>query len=255
MKVVSLTCSICTGLAVIALSSACGSPEPAPEATAEARDQPQAAAAVVAEVQEAPQPFVLGAPPAGKAPDNPYSEAQIERGKYLVTAAMCNDCHTAWVFDPDLGIPRNEMSWMLAGHPKGAPKPSARPGPGDMGVIGPTFTSFALPFGIMYSANLTPDIDTGTGTWTEEMFLGIFRKGRHLGGDGRGVIPPMPWWWIRNLSDEDLVAIFAYLRSVPPIHNPVPEQEVPEEAVWPMRDGMDRWVATLPQQQWAAAKP
>jgi len=223
-----------------------------PEISQEAAEEAQPAAEVTESPPAAPEPIVLGPVEPGTAPENPYSQEQIQRGEYLVTMAGCNDCHTPWVFDPDLGIPRIEMSRMLSGHPQGAPDPAASPGPGDIGVIGPTFTSFAVPFGVMYSANLTPDIETGTGTWTEEMFLGIFRKGRHLGGDGRGVLPPMPWWWFRNMPDEDLIAVFAYLRSIPPIYNPVPEQAVPEEAIWPIRDGMDRWVETLPQEEWAA---
>ncbi len=93
---------------------------------------------------------------------------------------------------------------------------------------------------MVYTMNLTPDIDTGTGSWTEEMFLRIFRTGRHLGGAGRPVLPPMPFVNIRNLTDEDLVSIFAFLRSLPPIHNPVPSPEVPEEAMWAMRDGFDK---------------
>ena len=108
-------------------------------------------------------------------------------------------------------------------------------------MIGPTFTSFKLPFGTVYALNLTPDIDTGTGTWTEEMVLGIFRKARHLGGDGRVVLPPMPWWTVASLSDEDIVSIFAYLRSIPPIVNAVPSSEIPPpvlEALAGVADGM-----------------
>jgi mono/diheme cytochrome c family protein len=182
-------------------------------------------------------------------------EEQIARGQYLVRVGSCNDCHTPWVFDPELGVPRPDMTRMLSGHPEGGPDPEGTPGAHDMGLIGPTFTSFALPFGIMYSTNLTPDLDTGTGSWTERMFVDIFRKGRHLGGDGRGVMPPMPWLWIRNLSDEDLRAVYVYLRSIPPIRNAVPEPKVPEEAIWALRDGMDKLAAELPQEGWAAARP
>jgi hypothetical protein len=121
-----------------------------------------------------------------------------------------------------------------------------------MGLIGPTFTSFALPFGIVYSVNLTPDVNTGIGTWTEEMFIDIFRKGRHLGGQGRGVLAPMPWWWFRNLPDDDLKALYAYLRSIPPISNHVPSPNVPEEVIWQLRDSVDQWVTELPQEEWAA---
>lgn len=241
LLLVALTCSL--------MLVTCAPPEAPPEPAQEA----EPAAPVAQAPAAAPEPLVLDPVQAGTAPENPYSQEQIDRGEYLVLIGGCNDCHTPWVFDPELGIPTIDMSRMLSGHPQGAPDPAASPGPGDIGVIGPTFTSFAVPFGVMYSMNLTPDIETGTGTWTEEMFLGIFRKGRHLGGDGRGVLPPMPWWWFRNMPDEDLIAVFAYLRSIPPIYNPVPDQKVPEEAIWPIRDGVDRWVKTLPQTDWAAA--
>jgi mono/diheme cytochrome c family protein len=182
----------------------------------------------------------------------PTEVEQIERGQYIVRTGSCNDCHTPWVFDEELGIPRPDMSRMLSGHPEGAPDPGGSVGPTDMALIGPTLTSFALPFGIVYSLNLTPDEDTGIGSWTEEMFLDIFRKGRHLGGDGRGVLPPMPWFWIRNLTDDDLKAVFAYLNSIPPIRNAVPEPRIPEEVIWKLRDGFDQMALELPQAEWAA---
>ena len=113
------------------------------------------------------------------------------------------------------------------GHPEGGPDPQGEIGPADIGLIGPTFTSFKLPFGITYSMNLTPDIDTGTGSWTEKMFLDVFRKGRHLGGDGRPVYPPMPWDSYRNRSDEDLKAMFAYLQVHPAAAQPAAHREGP----------------------------
>ena len=199
----------------------------------------------------APEPFDFGPVVEGSAPANPYSKMQVERGEYLVRFGSCNDCHTPWNFDPAIGAPRPDMSRMLSGHPSAAPDPQGAIGPGDIGLIGPTFTSFALPFGTMYSLNLTPDIDTGTGSWTEEMFLDIFRTGRHLGGNGRGILPPMPWLWIRNLTDEDLISIFAYLRSIPPIRNLAPEPVVPEEAIWQIRDADEVLAVELPQAEWA----
>ncbi len=181
--------------------------------------------------------------------------AQIKRGSYLMLVGGCNDCHTPWIFDEKLGIPRPDMTRMLSGHPEDGPDPVSTLSRGDIGIIGPTFTSFAVPFGIVYSPNLTPDVDTGIGGWTEQMFLDIFRKGRHLGGNGRGVLPPMPWWWFRNFPDEDLRAMYAYLRSIPPIKNHVPSPKVPEEAIWQIRDSMDQWVTELPQEEWAAKPP
>jgi mono/diheme cytochrome c family protein len=163
----------------------------------------------------------------GHAPPNPYPKKLVARGKLLVVSSGCNDCHTPWHVDPELGVPAPDWSRMLSGHPEGGPDPQGEIGPADIGIIGPTFTSFKLPFGITYSMNLTPDIDTGTGSWTEKMFIDIFRKGRHLGGDGRPVYPPMPWDSYRNRSDEDLKAMFAYLRSIPPLRNMPPTEKVP----------------------------
>ncbi len=177
---------------------------------------------------EAPPAHVrLAAPVPGKAPPHSYSEEQIRRGGSLVKFGSCNDCHTPWAINEQVGAPMPEMSRMLSGHPEGGPDPRGELGPGDLAVIGPTFTSFRMPFGVVYTPNLTPDIDTGTGSWSEEMFLGIFRKAKHLGGDGRPVLPPMPWPMVASLPDEDLVAIFAYLRSIPPIRNASPVAQPP----------------------------
>lgn len=92
------------------------------------------------------------------------------------------------------------------------------------------------------------------GSWTEEMFLDISRTGRHLGGNGRGVLPPMPWFWIRNLTDDDLKAVFAYLNSIPPIRNAILDPKIPEEVIWQLRDSFDQMVLELPQEEWAAKK-
>lgn len=190
----------------------------------------------------------------GEAVAEASKEEQIRRGRYIVRIGSCNDCHTPWIFDEELGMPRPDMTRMLSGHPEGAPDPEGTIGPRDIALIGPTFTSFLLPFGTVYSMNLTPDVDTGIGTWTEKMFLDIFRTGRHLGGNGRGVLPPMPWFWIRNLSDDDLRAVYVYLNSIPPIRNSVPSPKVPEEVIWQLRDSFDRYADQLPQEEWAAKK-
>ena len=83
-------------------------------------------------------------------------------------------------------------------------------------------TAWSGPWGISYAANLTPDEETGTGAWDEAMFVSAIRSGQHLGG-GRPILPPMPWENYRGMTDEDLKAVFAYLKSLPPIKNQVPE--------------------------------
>ena len=109
-----------------------------------------------------------------------------------------------------------------------------------MAFIGATFTAFKLPFGTVYSANLTPDKETGIGNWSEEMFVNALRKGLHMGTTGRPILPPMPWTEFRNLTDDDLKAVFAFLKTIPAIHNPIPDPKVPK----PVMDGM---LAGLPK--------
>jgi hypothetical protein len=159
-------------------------------------------------------------------------DAAVKRGEYLVHTGGCNHCHTPWVFNAELGMPVPDMSRMLSGHPEKGPDPEGKRGAHDIGLIGPTFTSFQMPFGVVYSPNLTPDKDTGMGTWTEAMFVGAFRKGKHMGADGRAILPPMPWMEdMAAMIDADLKAIFAFLRSIPAIRNSVPEHKVPLAAI------------------------
>src|SRR5688572_15304272 len=106
--------------------------------------------------------------PDARAADETRAE-RIERGRVLVTLGSCNDCHTPWKMT-DLG-PAPDMTRMLSGHPEGAPDPAGVYAGQDIGIIGPTFTSFRLPFGVTYARNLTPDKATGLGEWTEEMFV------------------------------------------------------------------------------------
>jgi hypothetical protein len=158
-------------------------------------------------------------------------DAVIERGRYLATVTGCNDCHTPWRLNPKYNMPEQDWDHRLSGHPAGAPDPATELKPGDGGAFGPTMTSFRLPFGIVYAANLTPDKETGLGEWTKEMFVKALRKGTHMGGEGRIILPPMPWPAYGQMNDADLLAIFAYLQSLPPIHNEVPENKVPPQVI------------------------
>ena len=85
-----------------------------------------------------------------------------------------------------------------------------------------TGTAFAGPWGVSFTANLTPDRNTGLGIWTEEMFIKTLRTGKHW-GVSRDILPPMPWFNYREMNDDDLKAVFAYLRSIRPVANHVPE--------------------------------
>lgn len=148
--------------------------------------------------------------------------AQVARGKYLVMIGGCNDCHTPW----RVGTrgPEPDMSHLLSGHPQDLVMPPAPRQPeGSWSWVGATTrTAFAGPWGVSYSSNLTPDPSTGLGIWTAEMFVQAMRTGRHM-GQSRPIQPPMPWQAIGRMSDEDLRAIYGYLRSIPAIRNRPPE--------------------------------
>jgi mono/diheme cytochrome c family protein len=155
----------------------------------------------------------------------------VKRGEYLVTVGSCNDCHTPWRLDSALGMPVPDMSRMLSGHPADGPDPESALAGKDQLVMGPTMTSFRLPFGTVYAANLTPDA-TGLQAWTEEQFVRAMRTGRKMGiAEGPPILPPMPWPSLARATDEDLRAIYAYLRAIPAIANAVPQNEVDAEAV------------------------
>lgn len=83
-----------------------------------------------------------------------------------------------------------------------------------------TNTAWSGPWGTSFTANLTPDPDTGLGRWTVQDFVQTLRTGRHL-GRGRPVLPPMPAAYAQ-MRDADLQAMFAYLQSLPPVRNRVP---------------------------------
>ncbi len=145
----------------------------------------------------------------------------VARGQYLVNAAGCDDCHTPWKMGAN--GPEPDMTLRLSGHPAGMtlPKPPEPVGPWIMSATA-TNTGWAGPWGVSYTANLTPDPDTGIGKWTEQQFIDTIRTGRRQ-GRGREILPPMPWQAFKNYNDADLKAIFAYLKSLKAISNKVPE--------------------------------
>jgi len=154
--------------------------------------------------------------------------ARVERGKYLVTVIGCNDCHTPLRMGPK--GPEPDTSRFLSGHPEqmGALTPAKAQGPW-LWAGAATNTAFAGPWGVSYAANLTPDRNTGLGIWTEDMFVNAIRTGRHM-GTSREILPPMPWPAFRNATDEDLKAVYAYLRTLKPITNHLPDVQPPAAA-------------------------
>lgn len=146
---------------------------------------------------------------------------RIRRGEYLVSTSACHDCHTPFKMG-DNG-PEWDMDRMLSGHPENA---AVTEGPALSGpwvaAVSATNTAWAGPWGISFTANLTPDPETGVlRDYSEEQFVQAMRTGRHL-GMGRPILPPMPWPVYGQMTDEDLGAIYAYLQQIPPIRNAVP---------------------------------
>jgi hypothetical protein len=94
-------------------------------------------------------------------------------------------------------------------------------GPGKWVLMNENLTAFIGPWGMSFSANLTPDEQTGIGLWQEENFINAMRNGKHM-GSGRPILPPMPWFNLVNAKEEDLKSMFTYLKSIKPIKNLVP---------------------------------
>ncbi|HEX4997051.1 MAG TPA: diheme cytochrome c-553 [Terriglobia bacterium] len=149
-----------------------------------------------------------------------------QRGEYLVTVAGCNDCHS-----PKIG-PEVDKTRVLSGQPSDdkLPKvPRDLIGPQAWGVVvNNNFSAWVGPWGVSFAMNLTPDKETGLGSWTEDMFIKALRTGKHQ-GTGRDILPPMPWQGYARMTDEDLKAVFAYLQSLPPIKNPIPDPIPPDK--------------------------
>jgi hypothetical protein len=155
----------------------------------------------------------------------PASIDPVARGRYLVAFGGCNDCHTPLKLTDKGPVP--DMARMLSGHPHNTalPAPDLKPGPWFAATAG--MTAWTGPWGITYAANLTPDTNTGLGIWTEDMFLKAMRTGKHMGA-GREILPPMPWQNLAALHDDDLKAIYGYLRTIPAISNDVPRAVSPD---------------------------
>lgn len=157
----------------------------------------------------------------------PNKAAQVKRGEYLVEIMGCHDCHTPAKMGPN--GPEQDRSRALSGHPEELVMPPA-PAPTGPWVasIAATFTAFGSPAGTVFTRNLTPDKETGLGDWTVEEFIATMKTGRER-GKGRPVLPPMPVQNLRALSDQDIRALFAYLQSLPPVKNRVPQPVEPTD--------------------------
>jgi len=150
-------------------------------------------------------------------------ESQVKWGEHLVKVGGCNDCHTP----KKMGAngPENDVSLMLSGHPAQMPpadfdaKEAAKKGL----IVTQTFTSWTGPWGTTYAANLTSDT-TGIGGWKEEQFMKCLHEKKWMGLDNtRPLMPPMSMMPATEMSDDELKAIFAYLKTTPAIKNVAPQ--------------------------------
>ena len=164
------------------------------------------------------------APAAVPPPPTAPAVSPVERGKYLVNTSACHDCHTPAKMGPN--GPEPDMERMLSGHPENVKVEAPKLPAGWLAAANNTFTAWSGPWGISYTANLTPD-PSGLAAWTEDLFIKAIREGKHM-GTSRPILPPMPWPVYRNFTDDDLKAIFAYLKSIPPVSNHVPDPIIAE---------------------------
>lgn len=146
-------------------------------------------------------------------------------GEHLVTICGCNDCHTPKKMT-ERG-PEPDSSLWLSGHPASMPAPAVDRA--DMAKRGLGVTDFLTawvgPWGTTYAPNLTSD-ETGIGAWSEQQFITCIREGK-LKGLSRPLLPPMPWQFYKAMTDNELKAIFAYLKSTKPVKNIAPAYEPP----------------------------
>ncbi|RDB05991.1 c-type cytochrome [Runella aurantiaca] len=155
-----------------------------------------------------------------------YTQAQIEKGKYLVEMMGCAHCHAPKKMTPQGPIPDPDLG--LSGHPAKIPMGKVVKTQ-DWVLFHPMTTIAVGPWGASFSANLTPEA-TGIGSWSEEQFLIAITEGKSKGiRTARPLLPPMPWRDYVHAKKEDLVAIFAYLKSCKPIENIVPQPISPDK--------------------------
>ena len=156
-------------------------------------------------------------------------KSQLARGEYLVSVGGCDHCHSPKVFSSKGPVP--DPSRFMAGAPSDVKVPPIPPGlisrEGWGGVTTNDMTVWAGPWGVSFASNLTPDKTTGLGNWTEAAFVNSMRTGKHKGAL-REILPPMPWQSLGKMSDGDLKAMFAYLKTIKPIVNKAPEPIPPK---------------------------
>jgi len=150
------------------------------------------------------------------------SAKQVERGRYLVTIGGCNDCHSPKKMGPQ--GPEIIAETMLSGYPSGRPLAAFDTSLAKRGIaqFNEDMTAAAGPWGVSFAGNLTSDA-TGAGSWPLENFKTALRHGKFKGVEtGRSLLPPMPWFNYAKMSDADMEAMHAYLKSTRPVRNVPP---------------------------------
>lgn len=150
------------------------------------------------------------------------NDSLIRKGEYLVAIMGCDDCHSPKKMGPN-GL-ELDMALRLSGYPSQRPLPPIDTNVLKNGWVTLTgdLTGAVGPWGASFAANITSD-ETGIGNWTEEQFKKTITQGKWKGMDNsRTLLPPMPWQNYRNLKQEDLSAIFAFLKSTKPVKNVEP---------------------------------
>lgn len=152
----------------------------------------------------------------------PDSAARVARGAYLVSITGCDDCHSPKRMGPR--GPEIIPELRLSGFPHNGQLPALDSSEIAKGwtLLAPDLTSAVGVWGASFAGNITSDA-TGIGNWKEENFIRALREGKYKGlANGRNLLPPMPWFAYKNMSDEDLKSIFAYLKTTRPVSNVVP---------------------------------
>ena len=149
-------------------------------------------------------------------------EQMVKRGAYLVNTIGCDDCHSP----KRMGANGPEIipELRLSGYPSERPITKADTNVVKKGwmLFADDLTTAVGPWGQSFAANLTSDV-TGTGNWKETQFIKAIREGKYKGLDNtRPLLMPMPWFVYRNLTDDDLKSIFAFLQTTKPVNNVVP---------------------------------
>jgi mono/diheme cytochrome c family protein len=137
------------------------------------------------------------------------SPARLARGQYIVEGpAHCFACHSQPDFENALGQPR--------------------PGTKGAGQIikNEAYNGEPFPNGLV-CPNITPDKETGAGTWSDAQFERAIRHG--IGHDGRQLMDYMPYAFFRSMTDEDVASVIVYIRSLPAIRNALPRTKMPFE--------------------------